>query len=86
MRQTRLFEEEIESPCIGVCESGKRGYCKGCLRSREERYYWPKLNNEQKIQVVRLCKMRKNRLNNKIIKEREEALLKSIQMQQLDLF
>lgn len=86
MQQTRLFDQDIESPCIGVCESGKRGYCKGCLRSRDERYYWPQLNNEQKVQVIKLCEMRKKRLRSKIIKEREQALLSQIHSKQLDLF
>ena len=87
MQQTKLFElQDIESPCIGVCESGPRGYCRGCLRSREERFYWPKLNTEQKIKVVSLCKMRQKKLTSKRIKQEEEALLAQIKAEQLELF
>ncbi|MER2491034.1 DUF1289 domain-containing protein [Catenovulum sediminis] len=86
MQQASLFEIEVESPCIGVCESGPRGYCRGCLRSREERFYWPKLTAAQKIQVISLCEMRRKKLNSKKMKEKEQSLLKQIQAEQLSLF
>ncbi len=87
MQQKKLFEpEDIESPCVGICESGARGYCRGCLRSREERFYWAKLTTEQKIKVVSLCKMRRKKLTNKQLKQKEEELLKQIKGEQLDLF
>lgn len=38
MEQIELFH--IESPCRGVCQSSAKGFCKGCLRSREERFRW----------------------------------------------
>ncbi len=60
MSQLEFFD--IPSPCIGVCEVNNRGYCKGCLRSRDERLYWLKLSAEQKREVVRLCRMRKARI------------------------
>ncbi|MCU4674278.1 DUF1289 domain-containing protein [Catenovulum sp. 2E275] len=87
MQQDKLFElEEIDSPCIGVCESGARGYCKGCLRSREERQYWYQLSTEQKIKVISLCQLRQKKLNTKKRKQQEEALLAEIKNEQLDLF
>lgn len=87
MQQTKLFEiDNIESPCIGICESGARGYCRGCLRSRDERFYWEKLTSEQKIKVISLCGMRKKKLKNKKLKQQEEALMALIKAEQLDLF
>ena len=58
MEQPDFFP--IPSPCIGVCEANAKGYCKGCLRSREERLYWQKMTDDQKHQVMRLLSMRKN--------------------------
>ena len=52
----------IPSPCIGVCQANSKGYCKGCLRSREERLYWLKLTDTQKQNVLRLCRLRKRKL------------------------
>ena len=52
----------IPSPCIGVCELNSKGYCKGCLRSREERLHWLQFDDEQKRQVIRLCQARKARV------------------------
>ena len=48
----------IPSPCVGICQANNRGYCKGCFRSREERFHWQQLTNEQKRNVIRLCKQR----------------------------
>ena len=50
--QIELFE--IENPCVGICQSNKKGYCFGCLRSRPERQLWLKMTNEQKREVLRL--------------------------------
>lgn len=63
MQQPDFFT--IPSPCIGVCEANAQGYCKGCLRSREERLYWQQMSDEQKHQVMRLLSMRKNKIRNR---------------------
>lgn len=60
MSQLEIFD--IPSPCIGVCEVNNKGYCKGCLRSRDERLYWLQLSGTQKRDVVRLCQQRKARV------------------------
>lgn len=60
MEQLEFFS--IPSPCIGVCQANSKGYCKGCLRSREERLYWLKLTDTQKQNVLRLCRLRKRKL------------------------
>jgi len=57
--QLQLFT--IESPCIGICEVNNRGYCKGCYRSREERFYWHQFSDGDKSKVIRLCQRRKKR-------------------------
>lgn len=59
MEQLTFFD--IPSPCIGVCQSDSRGYCKGCLRSRDERFHWQKLSVSQKENVIRLCQQRRKR-------------------------
>ncbi|PSJ80943.1 DUF1289 domain-containing protein [Neisseria iguanae] len=63
MQQPDFFT--IPSPCIGVCEANTKGYCKGCLRSREERLYWQQMNDDQKHQVMRLLSMRKSKIRNR---------------------
>ncbi|WP_111979135.1 DUF1289 domain-containing protein [Algibacillus agarilyticus] len=88
MLQTELFEiDDVESPCVGTCQSGPRGYCSGCLRSREERFYWKDLNQVQKIKVISLCAMRKKKLLSRKAKQQEDELLKEIKQQtQLSFF
>jgi predicted Fe-S protein YdhL (DUF1289 family) len=60
MEQLEFFS--IPSPCIGVCAANSKGYCKGCLRSREERLYWLKMNDVQKQQVLRLVGLRRQKI------------------------
>lgn len=60
MEQLEFFS--IPSPCIGLCQANSKGYCKGCLRSRDERLYWLKLSDTQKQNVLRLCRLRRRKL------------------------
>ncbi|MGF6148362.1 Predicted Fe-S protein [Kingella potus] len=59
MEQPDFFD--IPSPCIGVCRTDSKGYCVGCLRSREERLYWLKMTDGQKHQVMRLIAARRRK-------------------------
>ena len=42
-----------------MCTSNKKGYCFGCLRSRNERQLWLSMTNEQHREVLRLIVGRK---------------------------
>lgn len=55
-QQLEFFE--IPSPCRGICQADERGYCRGCMRSRDERFNWIKLSDPQKRDVLRLCRQR----------------------------
>lgn len=59
VKQLEFFE--IPSPCIGVCESGPRGYCKGCYRSREERQFWFQIDDATRRQILDACRTREYR-------------------------
>ena len=59
MKQIEIFE--ITSPCIGVCQSGPKGFCLGCYRSREERVHWTKLEQDVQSKIVKACGNRKRR-------------------------
>ncbi|WP_158782949.1 DUF1289 domain-containing protein [Pantoea sp. BAV 3049] len=52
----------VPSPCRGICQSDDRGYCRGCMRSRDERFNWMKFSDAQKRDVLRLCHQRFLRL------------------------
>ncbi len=54
--QLELFA--IPNPCRGICESDPRGFCRGCYRSREERFTWMTLSNSEKRKILRLCHLR----------------------------
>lgn len=58
--QGELFD--ILNPCIGVCEVNNAGYCRGCLRSRQERFHWNAFTTHQKQLVVNLCEKRRRKL------------------------
>lgn len=59
MQQIEIFE--IPSPCKDICEVNNRGYCKGCYRSREERFGWNSFSNAEKKKVISLCQQRYKR-------------------------
>lgn len=48
----------VQSPCRGICQSDERGYCRGCMRSRDERFNWQKMSDPQKQDILRLCRQR----------------------------
>ena len=60
MEQLEIFP--LTSPCVGICEVNNKGYCKGCLRSREERFNWLAMPPTQQQVVMRLCRNRKARV------------------------
>lgn len=59
MKQIEIFE--ISSPCIGVCQSGPKGYCVGCYRSREERLHWVNIEQDVQSKIIKACGQRKRR-------------------------
>ncbi|MGS2720775.1 DUF1289 domain-containing protein [Paraglaciecola aestuariivivens] len=63
MKQIEIFD--ITSPCIGVCQSGPKGYCVGCFRSREERLHWIKLEQDVQSKIIKACAIRKKRAKRK---------------------
>ncbi|MCI2284758.1 DUF1289 domain-containing protein [Colwellia sp. MSW7] len=54
---------DIPSPCVGVCQSNEKGYCLGCMRTRDERKEWSTLNNDDKQKVIKRCIQRTKRQN-----------------------
>ena len=69
-QQIELFE--IANPCIGVCQSNKKGYCFGCLRSRPERQFWHNMTTEQRREVLRLVSGRKLRIEQMRVRQGEQ--------------
>ncbi len=55
-QQLEFFE--IPSPCRGICQADARGFCRGCMRNREERFGWMKMSDTEKRDVLRLCRLR----------------------------
>lgn len=54
---------DVPSPCVGVCQSDDKGYCKGCYRSRDERQQWISLTSDDKQKVIKRCIQRRKRKN-----------------------
>lgn len=62
MAQDQLELFHIPNPCVGVCESNRLGYCKGCLRSREERFDWHGKSEQEQRRIIELLSKRKSRI------------------------
>ncbi|WJV52035.1 DUF1289 domain-containing protein [Prodigiosinella aquatilis] len=58
--QLELFP--VPNPCRGICQADERGFCRGCFRSRSERFSWGQMSDVQKQDVLRLCRQRMKRL------------------------
>ncbi len=72
MSQFELFD--IDSPCIGVCQMNKKGYCIGCLRNRTERQTWHTLVDDEKHRIL-----------NRIIRRQRKLMDARRQRQQAEL-
>jgi len=75
MQQVELFP--VPNPCVGVCQSNAKGYCMGCLRSRTERQKWNDMMPAEKMRVLDLCKLRKEKVA--AILKQQQAQLKEQQ-------
>jgi len=83
-QQIEIFT--IPSPCKRVCETDKQGYCLTCFRSRDERFGWLKFSDEQKQDVLRLCRQRALRKKYFLYQQRQkDALQQANNGEQLDL-
>ena len=82
--QGELFR--IPNPCIGVCENNNRGYCKGCLRSRQERFGWNDFSEYQRHLVVQVCQQRRKRILAAQAAREAELNKVTLTREQFDLF
>jgi predicted Fe-S protein YdhL (DUF1289 family) len=64
MDQLELFD--LPNPCIGVCENNSRGYCLGCLRSRDERFNWHNKPVAERSHILKLLEQRRARRDAKL--------------------
>lgn len=81
MEQLEFFD--IPSPCINVCQSNEKGYCLGCFRTRDERFYWQQLNDTQKRTVLKNCRFRRFKAYKEKLNNEESA---SLMVENLSLF
>ncbi|MWP48735.1 MULTISPECIES: DUF1289 domain-containing protein [unclassified Gilliamella] len=72
MDQIEFFD--IPSPCKRICETDKQGYCIACYRSRQERFNWLTFNNNQKKEVLRLCKQRALKRHYLLLQQQRQKL------------
>ena len=59
MEQLEFFV--VPSPCVGVCTVDEKGYCKGCMRKREERFNWLTFTPSEQLHIIKLCRQRYRR-------------------------
>jgi len=71
LKQIEIFE--ITSPCIGVCQSGSKGFCVGCFRSREERLHWIDLDQDVQSKIIKACAVRKKRTRAKAANKNKKS-------------
>ena len=72
---------DVPSPCVGVCQSNEKGYCRGCMRTRDERQEWMNFDNDNKQKVIKRCIQRKKRQQNKLF-DKADVVKKDSQAQE----
>ncbi|MFT4763981.1 MAG: putative Fe-S protein YdhL (DUF1289 family) [Oleispira sp.] len=78
---------QTPNPCRSICTVNNKGFCKGCFRSREERFHWNEFTEYQKHLVVQICHVREKRIEAARRKKRlQEAQAQEQQKAQFDLF
>lgn len=79
--QGQLFH--TDNPCRSICAVNNKGFCKGCFRSREERFHWHDFTEYQKHLVVQMCQVREKRVE---AARRKRLQQETQQVSQFDLF
>ncbi|MCG9596876.1 DUF1289 domain-containing protein [Vibrio sp. Isolate25] len=82
MEQLEFFA--VPSPCVGVCTVDEKGYCKGCMRKRDERFNWLNFTPDEQRHIIKLCRLRYRRKMQGAKTEPEVGL--ELQSPQQDLF
>jgi len=49
---TLEFPAPILSPCIGICQLDRDGYCEGCLRSGDEIARWISMGERERQRIM----------------------------------
>lgn len=75
---------DVPSPCVGVCQSDKKGYCLGCMRTRDERQDWINLDNDHKQKVIKRCIQRKKRQKAKEVIKAVEVVAEQVAQHQVE--
>ena len=50
--------QNIESPCVGVCQYNEEEFCAGCFRSSKEISEWAMMSKEEKLKVIEILPSR----------------------------
>lgn len=83
--QIEMFS--VSSPCVDICESGPKGLCLGCFRTRDERLYWHQADDATKRVIVKACFRRKrSALARQIKKDKLSIVNDTDNQKQQDLF
>ena len=58
---SEIVQEEVQSPCIGVCSIDEAsGYCAGCYRTIEEIKGWWNMSQPEQTKLVTELEQRQN--------------------------
>jgi len=53
-----MTENEVPSPCVGICCPDGNDICMGCFRSTEEISKWWDMTNDEKRKLIEEIKVR----------------------------
>lgn len=47
-----VISPPILSPCVGICELDRDGYCRGCLRTGDEIARWVAMSDQDRQRLM----------------------------------
>jgi predicted Fe-S protein YdhL (DUF1289 family) len=56
-------QDRVKSPCVSICALDDNDVCTGCHRTSDEIMSWPRLNNDQRREVLEKVARREDKVS-----------------------
>lgn len=55
-------QDHVQSPCVSICALDESDVCIGCLRTSDEIMNWPRLDNDERREVLEKIALREEKV------------------------
>lgn len=54
-------QDRVKSPCVSICALDEQDICIGCHRTMDEITGWPRLDNDERLEVLEKVALREQK-------------------------